>query len=62
MNEHLRPAEACQYLGIAISTLWAWVKDGRLPQPMRLSRKCSLFKRKELDEAIIRLSEMTQKI
>ncbi len=37
----LTVAEVADRLGIGISTTWQWVSAGRLPAPLRLSRRCS---------------------
>ena len=37
----MRPRMACELLGIAKSTLYKWVKSGKLPKPIRISHKVS---------------------
>ena len=32
----LRPKDVCQVLNISNATYWRWVKNGNLPQPIRL--------------------------
>lgn len=45
----LRAQEAASYLGIAVSTFWRWVAQGKLPKGIRLSTRCTVWKREELD-------------
>ena len=44
----LNPAEAAEYLGVAVSTLYRWRKEGRL-QFYRLGARVSRIKREDLD-------------
>ncbi len=44
----LSPGEAAEYLGVAVSTLYRWRKEGRL-QFYRLGARVSRIKREELD-------------
>ena len=48
---NLRPKEASKYLGIGLSTLWLYAKQGKL-NPIKLSKRVTIFKRSELDEYI----------
>lgn len=45
----LRAQEAASYLGIAVSTFWRWVAQGKLPKGIRLGKRCTVWKREELD-------------
>ena len=44
----LRAKEAAALLGIGKSTLWKWVKEGRLPAGIRLSTKATVWPEAEL--------------
>jgi len=48
---HLRPKEASKYLGVGLSTLWAYAKQGKL-NPIKLSKRVTIFKRSDLDNYI----------
>jgi len=48
---NLRPKEASQYLGIGLSTVWLYVKQGKL-NPIKLSKRVTIFKRSDLDNYI----------
>ena len=49
---YLRAAEAAARYGIARSTFWLYVKDGKLPQPIKFGPRLRLWKTEELDRAI----------
>lgn len=40
---YLRPSAAARYLDVSPSTLWALIKQNRLPRPLKLSPGVSLF-------------------
>lgn len=46
---HMRAKKAAAYLDISVSTLWRWSSEGRLPRPIRLSTRCSVWRREALD-------------
>lgn len=45
----LRAKEAATFLTIGESTFWRWVKEGRLPQGIRLSARCTVWMRESLE-------------
>ena len=47
-----RAKDAAAYLGIGVSTLWSWAKKGRIPKPIRLGCRCSVWAREDLEEFI----------
>jgi excisionase family DNA binding protein len=53
---NLRAKEACKYLGIGLSTLWLYVKQGKI-KPIKLSPRVTIFKKSELDNFINSMSE-----
>ena len=46
-----RPKEASQYLGVAISTLWLYIKQGKL-KTKKISERVTIIEKKELDNLI----------
>lgn len=46
--EHLRPKDAAAFLGVGISTLWRWVRDGRIPKGIRLSERATVWRKSDL--------------
>jgi len=50
-KKYLRAKEVSEYLGIALSTVWAYAKDGRLT-PKKLSPRVTVFSIKEIDNLI----------
>jgi predicted DNA-binding transcriptional regulator AlpA len=50
-KQNFRAKEAAEYLGIAISTVWLYAKQGRL-SPIKLSPRITVFKKDDLDQLI----------
>ena len=55
----LRAKDAAAFLAIGKSTFWKWVKDGLLPQGIRLSMRCTVWRREDL-EAFIERQNVSQ--
>jgi len=49
--ENYRAKEACKYLSIGESTLWLYVRQGKV-KTVKLSPRVTIFKRSELDRFI----------
>jgi predicted site-specific integrase-resolvase len=49
--ENMRAKEAHKYLGISLSGLWLFVKQGKI-SAFKLSDKVTIFKKKDLDRFI----------
>lgn len=53
MNERLmRLPEVMAKLGIARSTVWLFAKQGKLPKPIKLSTKVTVWRESEIDQYI----------
>jgi len=48
---NFRPSEASQYLGIGKSTIWHYVKLGKI-KAYKLSSRVTIFKKEDLDNFI----------
>lgn len=53
-KKNFRAKEASEYLGVSISTIWLYAKQGRLT-PIKLSPRVTVFKKSELDNLEISL-------
>ena len=51
IKQNYRAKEAAEYLGIALSTVWLYAKQGRL-NPIKLSPRITVFKKDDLDNLI----------
>ncbi len=40
--------QVAELLNIGVSTVWALVKEGRFPKPIRLTSRCSRWKRSDV--------------
>lgn len=49
--ENMRAKEASKYLGVGLSTVWLYVKQGKL-HPIKLSDRVTIFKKSDLDNFI----------
>lgn len=45
----LRAKEASQYIGVAESTFWKWVKENKLPKGKKISPRVTLWLKSDLD-------------
>ena len=45
----MRAHDAAKFLGVAVSTFWRWVKEGRLPKGERLSSRCTVWLRADIE-------------
>lgn len=53
----MRVKECAAYLGIAESTFWKWVKEGRLPKGRKLSARATVWLREDLEEFLEQAAE-----
>ena len=51
----LRLDKVQDMFGVGSSTVWLWVKAGKLPVPYKLSKRITVWKRSELEVAMDRL-------
>lgn len=49
--ENFRDKQAALYLGVGISTIWLYAKQGKL-HPIKLSPRVTIFKKSDLDAFI----------
>ena len=40
-DKHIKVTDVADMLSISRSTVWAWVKDGRLPSPIKIGGRCT---------------------
>ncbi len=45
----LRIPDVMTQTGLAKSTIWLWVKQGKLPAPIKLSSRVTVWEQSELD-------------
>ena len=50
MRRYLDVKNVAHRYGIAVSTVWQWVKDGIFPAPIRFGQRCTRWDSEELDE------------
>jgi len=48
-KENYRPKEAAKYLGVGLSTIWRYIKDGKL-QAHRIGPRVTVIHRLELEK------------
>lgn len=50
-KKNFRPKEAAQYLGIGLSTVWLYAKQGKI-RPIKLSDKVTIFTLDDLNKLL----------
>ncbi len=45
----MRPKDAAAFLQIGLSTLWKWAKEGKVPAPVRMGGRCTVWLRADLE-------------
>lgn len=53
----MRVKEGAAFLGIAESTFWRWVKEGRLPKGRRLSARATVWMKEDLERFLEQAAE-----
>lgn len=48
IKQNYRAKEASEYLGVGLSTVWLYAKQGKL-HPVKLSDRVTIFKKEDLD-------------
>lgn len=44
-----RITKVVERIGVSKSTIWQWVKEGKFPNPIKLSPKITVWKSSEID-------------
>jgi len=52
MRNLLRIQDVMKKTGIAKSTIWLWVKENKLPKPIKLSPRITVWDENEIDKWI----------
>lgn len=52
MSNFLRIVDVMKKTGIAKSTIWLWVSEGKFPKPIKLSPRITVWNEKEIDNWI----------
>ena len=55
----MRAKTAAAFLGIAQSTFWRWVQQGKLPKGTRLSARATVWMRGDLERFLEQATEQT---
>lgn len=55
-TNNLRAKEVAQYLGIGLSTVWLYAKQGKL-RPIKLSERVTIFNIKEINKTFNLVSD-----
>ncbi len=50
MQRFLRDVDVAEMLGIGQSTVWVWAREGKIPQPVKISRRCVRWRMSDLQE------------
>jgi len=44
----LRVWDVAKLVGVSVPTVWRWTREGRLPQPIKLTPRVTVWKKTEL--------------
>lgn len=44
----LRAWDVAKLLGVSIPTVWRWTREGKLPQPMKITQRITVWRKTEL--------------
>jgi prophage regulatory protein len=50
MERHFRDREIAEAFGVSRNTVWRWVREGRLPEPVRISPGCTRWPQSDIDQ------------
>jgi len=50
MKKYLRINEVVGMLSVGKSTVWAWVKESKIPKPIKLSEYVTVWKLSDIEE------------
>ena len=50
MSNFLRITEVMKMTGLAKSTVWLWVKEGKLPKPIKLSPRITVWEEEKIEQ------------
>lgn len=48
-SPRIRVREVAQILGCSVSTVWAWVRKGLIPEPFRIGSRFSFWLRADIE-------------
>ena len=51
-QEYYRASEAAALLRIGLSTWWRWVQFGKIPPGIRLSARCTVWRRSDVFDLV----------
>jgi excisionase family DNA binding protein len=52
VKEYFRVEEAAEYLCVAVSTIWLYIKRGEI-KPIKMSTRVTIFRKIDLDNLVI---------
>lgn len=47
-EQFLRAWDVAKLLGISIPTVWRWAREGKLPKPVKISQRITVWKETEI--------------
>lgn len=48
-DRYFSPAQLAAYLNVGLRSVWRWVHDGTLPQPIRITDRVVRWRKSEVD-------------
>ena len=61
ISRHYRAQQLADQLGVARGTIWRWVREGRLPKPIKLTPGTSVWKADDVAAALSKIARDTKR-
>lgn len=56
MKKYLRVKQVAEHLGISKSSVWRWVQESILPEPIRIAGRTTVWRADEVEAAIEKIA------
>ena len=56
MKQYMRVKQVAEALGISKSSVWRWTNESKLPQPIKLTNRTTVWRSVEVEAAIEKLA------
>ncbi len=56
MQNYYRAAELAEKLGVSRATVWLWAKAGRLPKPVKLGPRVTVWREEDVMAALDKIA------
>ena len=54
MPDHMRSVDAAAFLGVSVTTLYRWAREGHIAKGIKLAPRCTVWRRTDLEAFVDR--------